>query len=183
MRSRPGEWAFTLATACGSLLLEKMPTTQQIGLDTIFQYRMINVTESFCLISVARNVARTPPPVHKSSTFQNLRRVTEKRKVFRRQQTRWRQVTRCVGQEIALLPEYTKKINTRLALHRVRGPPLVDEEWHAICQAIFEGVEGAEWGTMCYKYQELHKAVQFEKSEEQEGKGALVSERSKGQRH
>ena len=34
----------------------------------------------FCLISVARNVARTPPPVNKSSTFQIHQRVTEKRK-------------------------------------------------------------------------------------------------------
>ena len=25
------------------------------------------------------------------------------------------------------------------------GPHLVDEDWHAICQAIFKGVEGAEW--------------------------------------
>ena len=41
----------------------------------------------FCLISVARNVARTPPRVNKSSTFQIHQRVMEKRKGFRRQQT------------------------------------------------------------------------------------------------
>ena len=26
------------------------------------------------------------------------------------------------------------------------GPPLVDEDWHAICQAIFQGVEGIGMG-------------------------------------
>ena len=25
------------------------------------------------------------------------------------------------------------------------GPHLMDEHWHAICHAIFKGVEGAEW--------------------------------------
>ena len=29
-------------------------------------------------------------------------------------------------------------------------PPLVDEDWHAICQAIFQSVEGPEWETMYY---------------------------------
>ena len=80
---------------------------------------MINVIESlakseccFCLISVARNVARTPPPVQQSLTFQIHQRVTEKRKGFSQTTNpRWRQVTRCVGHEIALLPEYAGKIN------------------------------------------------------------------------
>ena len=31
-------------------------------------------------------------------------------------------------------------------------PPLVDEDWHAICQAIFQGVEGSERETMHYKF-------------------------------
>ena len=26
-----------------------------------------------------------------------------------------------------------------------RVPPLVDEAWHAVCQAINKGDEGAEW--------------------------------------
>ena len=30
---------------------------------------------------------------------------------------------------------------------------LVDEDWHAICQAIFQGVEGPEWETMHFNYQ------------------------------
>ena len=27
-------------------------------------------------------------------------------------------------------------------------PPLVDVDWHVICQAIFEGVEGPDWKSM-----------------------------------
>ena len=27
------------------------------------------------------------------------------------------------------------------------GPPLVDEDWHAVCQAIYKAVEGVEWRT------------------------------------
>ena len=30
-------------------------------------------------------------------------------------------------------------------------PPLVDEDLHAICQTIYEGVEEAEWEAMYYK--------------------------------
>ena len=26
-----------------------------------------------------------------------------------------------------------------------RGPPLVDADWHAFCQAIHKGLEGEEW--------------------------------------
>ena len=40
------------------------------------------------------------------------------------------------------------------------GPrPLVDEDWHAICQAIFKGTEGEEWERMYYKFFEIHKVV------------------------
>ena len=35
--------------------------------------------------------------------------------------------------------------------------------WHAICQAINKGVEGAEWETMYYKHAELHQAVKCKK--------------------
>ena len=40
---------------------------------------------------------------------------------------------------------------------------LVDEDWHAISQAIFKGVEGGEWERWCYKYVELHKEVNIKK--------------------
>ena len=59
-----------------------------------------------------RNVARTPPPVNKSSTFQIHQRVTEERNVSQTTDTRWRQVTRCAGHEIVLFPVYAGKLNT-----------------------------------------------------------------------
>ena len=43
-------------------------------------------------------------------------------------------------------------------------PPLVDEDWHVNCYAIFKGDEGAEWETMCCKYNDLHKAVNLKES-------------------
>ena len=36
-------------------------------------------------------------------------------------------------------------------------------DWHAICQAIYKGVEGAELETMYDKYAELHQAVKCKK--------------------
>ena len=52
------------------------------------------------------------------------------------------------------------------------SPPFVDEDWHDICQAIFQGVEGSELEAVYYNYKELHKAVQRKKSgEKQEGQG------------
>ena len=46
------------------------------------------------------------------------------------------------------------------------GSPLVDEDWHAICQAIYGGVEVAEWETTCCKYVQLHTAAKCKKSGE-----------------
>ena len=40
----------------------------------------------------------------------------------------------------------------------------MDEERHAMCQAIYYGVEGAEWDDMHHKYVEPHKAVNLKKS-------------------
>ena len=36
------------------------------------------------------------------------------------------------------------------------GPSLVDEEWHAVCQAIYKRVEGAEWENLRYKFVEIN---------------------------
>ena len=43
------------------------------------------------------------------------------------------------------------------------GPPLVDEDWHAICQAIYKGVVGPEWENMYNKNVEMHTAVNLKK--------------------
>ena len=42
-------------------------------------------------------------------------------------------------------------------------PPLVDEDRHAICQAIFHGVEGSEWDAMYYRCKEPHTVVECKK--------------------
>ena len=39
------------------------------------------------------------------------------------------------------------------------GPPLVDEDWHGICQAILKGIEGEEWEQLYYEHVEKCKAV------------------------
>ena len=51
----------------------------------------------------------------------------------------------------------------------------MDEDWHATCQAIFQGVEGAEWETVYYKYMELDQAVKCRKSGEHKKAKALWS--------
>ena len=50
-------------------------------------------------------------------------------------------------------------------------PPLVDEDWHAACQAIYEGVEGAASAKRYYKFVDMNKAVSVRPPEwEKQGK-------------
>ena len=56
-------------------------------------------------------------------------------------------------------------------------PRLVDKDWHAICQAIFQGVEGSEWKIMYCNDKELHEALKCVKSGKTRRPGALVSEK------
>ena len=54
----------------------------------------------------------------------------------------------------------------------------MDEDWHAIYQAIFRGIEGEEWERFCYNYVELHKAVNIMKpSNNHKAKALVVDER------
>ena len=43
--------------------------------------------------------------------------------------------------------------------HQCGVPPLVDEDWHAVCQAMYSDVEGAEWEKLCCKCVEPGRAV------------------------
>ena len=52
--------------------------------------------------------------------------------------------------------------------------PHVDENWHATCQAIFQGVEGSDWETMYYNWK-LPEAVKCKKSAENRKVMALWS--------
>ena len=54
----------------------------------------------------------------------------------------------------------------------------MDEDWHAICQAILQGVEGSE--TMHYNLKELHHAVKCKKSGVSKNAKALWSLKDKG---
>ena len=38
-------------------------------------------------------------------------------------------------------------------------PPLADEDWHAICHAIYKGVDGAEWQNLRHKFVDNKKMV------------------------
>ena len=39
------------------------------------------------------------------------------------------------------------------------GPPLVDYDWHAFCQALDKGVEAEDWGQLYDAYKEMIRAV------------------------
>ena len=39
------------------------------------------------------------------------------------------------------------------------GPPLVDADWHALCQSIYKGIEGKEWEEVCCHHREVSKAT------------------------
>ena len=43
------------------------------------------------------------------------------------------------------------------------GPPLVDADWHAFCQAIHKGIEGSEWEELYEHHKEMSKAGRVRK--------------------
>ena len=45
------------------------------------------------------------------------------------------------------------------------GPPLVDADWHALCQAIYNGIVGSEWEELYSHYREMSKAAGSKKAE------------------
>ena len=53
--------------------------------------------------------------------------------------------------------------DTKHVMDRRCGPPLVDADWHAFCQAIYQGIEGQEWEAMYYHLQELYQTVRTKK--------------------
>ena len=46
------------------------------------------------------------------------------------------------------------------------GPPLLQCDWYAFCQALYKGIEGEDWGEMHEAYQEMSRAVGFKKPQE-----------------
>ena len=46
------------------------------------------------------------------------------------------------------------------------GPLLVDTDWHAFCQALFQGIEGEDWRELYDGYEEMSRAVGVKKPQE-----------------
>ena len=46
-----------------------------------------------------------------------------------------------------------------IALRKSWGPPLVYADWHALCQAIYAGIEGEEWEELYFHCREMSKAA------------------------
>ena len=47
------------------------------------------------------------------------------------------------------------------------GPPLVDTDWHACCQALFQGTEGEESRAQYDAYKGMSRAVGVKKPQAQ----------------
>ena len=44
--------------------------------------------------------------------------------------------------------------------------PPIDADWHAFCQALYEGIEGEDWGDQNDAYNEMSRAVGVKKPQE-----------------
>ena len=53
------------------------------------------------------------------------------------------------------------------------GPPLVDYDWYAFCQALYKGTEGEDWREMYEAYKEMSRAVGVKKPQEAQKAKAL----------
>ena len=53
------------------------------------------------------------------------------------------------------------------------GPPLVDADWYAFCQALYKGIEGKDWQAMYFAYREMSRAMEVKKPQEAQKAKAL----------
>ena len=53
------------------------------------------------------------------------------------------------------------------------GPPLVDYDWYAFCQALYKGIEGEDWGHLYDACKEMSRAVVVKKPQEAQKVKAL----------
>ena len=53
------------------------------------------------------------------------------------------------------------------------GPPLVDADWHAFCQAIYKGIQGGDWEELYDCYKEMSRAAGVKKPPEAQKAKAL----------
>ena len=55
----------------------------------------------------------------------------------------------------------------------MRGPLLVDYDWHAFCQALYKGIEGGDWEDTLQSYKGMSWAVGVKKPQEAQKARAL----------
>ena len=87
-------------------------------------------------------------------------------------------------EELMLRAEEAKTQNSCIDVdHIVQdrwGPPLVDADWHAFCQAIYEGIEGKDWEKLYDHYKEMRAAGVKKPNENQKAKASLENEGGQG---
>ena len=59
------------------------------------------------------------------------------------------------------------------------GPPHVDADWRAFCQAIYRGIEGQEWEALYHHYRELNQVAGAKKPSESQKVKALWAMKAK----
>ena len=108
------------------------------------------ITEELCRLISEDN--------HEAVKFGNLERYKESRKVVRPNFLADipEAIVREGPDELTLRAEQAGVSRTFIDTTYVADfkwrPPLVDEDWHAICQAIFQAVEGPEWESMYQQF-------------------------------
>ena len=53
------------------------------------------------------------------------------------------------------------------------GPPLVEYDWHAFCQALYKGREGEDWEEIYFSFKEMSSAVGVKKPQKAQKAKAL----------
>ena len=64
-------------------------------------------------------------------------------------------------------------INVDHIAEDICGPPLVDADWRAFCQAIYKGIEGRDWEELNEHYIEMSRAAGVRKPNESQIARAL----------
>ena len=79
--------------------------------------------------------------------------------------------------ELTWRAEEVGSLNTNVNVNHIEkerwGPPLVDADWYAFCQALCKGIEGEDWEYMYDSHKEIKRAVGVRKPQEAQKAKAL----------
>ena len=82
------------------------------------------------------------------------------------EETAVQRLPRCIREEVGGLTLRAEEVGSRRTFVDTKhielerwGPPLVDADWHAFCQAIYKGSEGKEWEALHCHFRKLHQAT------------------------